>query len=310
MSLFVHLLHAVAHVAHAASHGAAKSERSRPLTWGQAIGCLTAVALAFCVGVGLLWWITDGSLNRSSAKAPQGNVREQAAINTVYAAGGEVTLDRDDPDKPVTGVKLTGTARCLLDTDPGLLKQFGKLKDLKVCLMPAADARWDALARLETLKSLDLSGTALPQGLPQRLAALHELRYLTLDYCGITDDGVKSLEAFPNLKIVELHAVNITDAGLEHLEVLKGLSFLNLCNTQITDGGLDRLAQFPNLTELLAFNTKVTREGLERLIKARPKLRVSNEQLIDKEALRKALQNTPQPLRPVETNNPLDWLFR
>jgi Leucine Rich repeat len=300
MSLFMILLHGAAH---AASRAAAKSERSSPLTWGRAIGCLTAAALALCLGISLFWWITDGALNRK-APPPQGNAREQAAINAVCSAGGSVALDDKDPDKPVTGVNLDGTARRLLD--PGLLKQFGKLKRLKVCLTPATDGRWDALARLETLESLDLSGTSLPQGLPQRLAALHELRYLNLDHCGITDDGLKSLEAFPNLEVVALHAANVTDAGLEHLEVLKGLSFLNLCNTQITDGGLDRLAQFPNLTDLLVWNTKVTREGLERLIKASPKLRVSNEQLIDKEAW----QNMQQPPRPVETKNPLDWLFR
>jgi hypothetical protein len=310
MSLFMHLLHALAHMPHAANHSAAKSARRRPLTLGQAIGCLTAVALALCVGVGLLWWLDNLPLNHPIPKepAPQGNAREQGAINAIWAAGGRVEVDAHDPDKPVTDVELTGMAPSQLDAALGILKQFSKLRKLSVCVTPVTDSRLDALASLETLDSLDLRGTPLPEGAPQRLAPLRNLRYLTLDDCGITDAGLQGLESFPNLNLLTLNRTGVTDAGLEHLEALKELHYLGLCDTQITDAGLERLTQFQNLRYLDILDTKVTREGLERLIKARPDLSVFNEQLFDKEALRKAIKDMTPP--PADIKNPLDWLFR
>jgi Leucine-rich repeat (LRR) protein len=292
-----------AHAGHAAGIGASHGQTHGPdrtytprQRWAAVIGSMIAGAAVLLAGLGGLWWMCHVLPSHSYPKPPppQGNVREQPAIDAVCAAGGEVTLEEDDADKPVVAVSLIEPAGRLLDSDPGLLKQFGKLRRLQVCIPPRAESRLQALASLDALQSLDLSGYALPDGALERLAALAKLQVLNLDECQITDAGLKGVTAFPNLQRLSLKRARVTDAGLVYLKGLAGLQVLDLSDTQLTDAGLESLKGFEPLRLLEVIHTKVTREGLDGLKKARPDLAVWSEEafvLIRRQVPNRAFHN-------------------
>jgi Leucine-rich repeat (LRR) protein len=95
------------------------------------------------------------------------------------------------------------------------------------------------LSKLEKLRQLDLSGSAItPNGL-QALAKLRDLRRLSLwNVKGIDDTAAPYLEALANLTSLDLSNTNIGDDTLARLAKLPDLRRLYVSETRITEGGL------------------------------------------------------------------------
>jgi hypothetical protein len=152
--------------------------------------------LAFPLGIlGLCLWADQVAKNNHPiVEAPQGNAREQPAINAVKARGGFVTLDENAPEKPVIGVFF---AFPFQEADLALLKPFPNLRELGVHLSPVTDERVEVLARLTALSSLTifLDGTPTTDDDLERLKPLDKIAALWLRGTLVTDDGLRHLLA-------------------------------------------------------------------------------------------------------------------
>ncbi len=130
------------------------------------------------------------------------------------------------------------------------------------------------LARLQNLRSLDISHTRVTdKGLGQ-LAAIKTLRNLDLGASAVSDDGLKELTRVKSLQKLYFGSTAVTDVGVKALIELEDLQTLYLYNTLVTDDCLQALVKFKSLRSVLLTKTKVTDKGLEKLNVARPRLRI------------------------------------
>jgi len=161
----------------------------------------------------------------------------------------------------------------------------------------------DALLPVTSLRhvrfgiSCDLTAAGLA-----KLAALPNLRKLSLAFPGITEEGLSALEAFPALEELSLqdayehgrltdrqlaavgrlhklpmlrlrNALNITDEGIASLAGLSGLRELRIENApNLTDACLASLGKLANLKGLVIGGCeKISEAGIEELRKAMPR---------------------------------------
>jgi Leucine-rich repeat (LRR) protein len=96
-----------------------------------------------------------------------------------------------------------------------------------------------------------------------KLTALKKLRVLDLSGSAITASGVRTLAALPNLRRLSLWNVKgIDDAAAASLETLHTLTSLDVSNTAVGDDTLARLGRLPNLRRLYVNETNVTYDAL------------------------------------------------
>lgn len=133
----------------------------------------------------------------------------------------------------------------------------------------------------ETLKSVELS--ELPSvdeaGLNELLGAWKSPTTLSLFTMPATDETVKTIvAAMPELKTLTLRAVQITDAAIEELVKLENLETLDLReNAGLTLDGMMKLAEAKNLRRIYVKETALgrsddaTKAKVEEFKKAKPK---------------------------------------
>ena len=107
---------------------------------------------------------------------------------------------------------------------------------------------------------------------------LEKLRHLDVSGSAITPNGLKALANLRNLRRLSLWSVKgIDDTAAPYLEALGNLTSLDLSNTAIGDATLARLAKLSYLRRLYVSETKVTQEGLARFRERHPASVVSWE---------------------------------
>ncbi|MBQ18678.1 MAG: twin-arginine translocase subunit TatC [Planctomycetaceae bacterium] len=145
-----------------------------------------------------------------------------------------------------------------------------------------------ALQKLERLRQLDLSGTAVTSAGLKSLAAnqpeltierdalavarltdlaelgarcqlnsQHEPDSLAFSGPEFTDEHLSRLAEFKKLRMLDLRNSSITDAGLAALVPLTNLQLLNLAGTKITNTGLETLARLKTLKTLLISSPEI-----------------------------------------------------
>jgi internalin A len=103
------------------------------------------------------------------------------------------------------------------------------------------------------------------------LSKLEKLRQLDLSGSAITANGLKSLSTLRNLQRLSLWNVKgLDDSAAPYLEALGNLTSLDLSNTAIGDETLARLAKLPGLRRLYVGETKVTPDGVAVFRKGHP----------------------------------------
>ena len=144
--------------------------------------------------------------------AAEPNVEQAKAVAEIQKLGGKITIDKNNPGKPVTAVRLMDTKV----TDAGLehFKGLRHLQSLELGNTTITDAGLEHLKSLTQLENLDLRGTK------------------------ITDAGLEHLKGMTNLQSLYLSGTNVTDVGLEHLAGLTQLYDLDLGRTGVTHAGL------------------------------------------------------------------------
>ena len=119
-------------------------------------------------------------------------VNEAAA--EIKKLGGEITFDKDSPDKQVVSV--------------GIYKIEG------------ADAALEHIGKLTSLKELAVTSTQVTNAGLVHLKGLTNLQVLYLDTPKVTDTGLMHLEGLTDLESLGLESPLVTDAGLAHLKGL------------------------------------------------------------------------------------------
>ncbi|XP_074549340.1 uncharacterized protein LOC141807319 [Halichoeres trimaculatus] len=158
-----------------------------------------------------------------------------------------------------------------------------------------------ALARLPSLQTLNLDGTAVTESSLEHLASHPALTSLSLAGIPVAD-GDQALEIISGLRLTQLtlpgrHSVTdsglsflsrlcllseldltdytqVTDQGISQLSTMNRLKKLSLSNTQVTDAGLPSLRGLQELQELCLDRTAVTSRGVAELITCLPHLQV------------------------------------
>lgn len=96
------------------------------------------------------------------------------------------------------------------------------------------------------------------------------LENVYLDGSNIGDRAVASLAALNNLKELSLAHTHISDAALESVGRFTNLEVLDLTGTAVTDAGLAHLKSLNRLETLSVRDTKATREGIGELHEVLP----------------------------------------
>ncbi|MFM8218341.1 MAG: hypothetical protein ACKOJF_05400 [Planctomycetaceae bacterium] len=142
------------------------------------------------------------------------------------------------------------------------------------------DAALPALARLEQLERLDLTGTRVTdKGMPE-LARLTHLRELNLGLVALTDAGLAALAPLRGLRRLDLPYSEgfagplLTPGAVPGLLQFEQLRALDLTGAKVTDAELPRLAGLKDLGWVRLARTGVTAEGLKELAAKAPHLEI------------------------------------
>lgn len=158
------------------------------------------------------------------------------------------------------------------DEDLKYLAQFPQLKKLRVSkLSQVSLAGLEEISKLAALQDLDLSeNSSIFDDDVAPLARLTTLKRLNLWRVAITDRGVAHLEGLVNLEWLNLDNTQMTDAGVKSLGHMHKLRFLHLGSTALSDAGLPDLARLTSLRDLKVTRTAVTEAGVTELQKQLP----------------------------------------
>lgn len=127
------------------------------------------------------------------------------------------------------------------------------------------DAVLDQLSRVNSIRELQLANSkALTDDGFRHLARLQQLRHLDLSATAVTDSALEVLGALPALESVNLSWTRITDAGVAHLAACERLRRVYLTGTLAGDGSLRALAGKPDLA-VLHTGVGVTDRGVRLL---------------------------------------------
>src|ERR1022692_1152772 len=164
-------------------------------------------------------------------------------------------------------------------SDAGLGKLLKKQRFLRSIIFtcskaPITDRTLREMAALEDLRDLTLRETEITDAGVKEISKM-ELQTLVLQGSKITDAGLKEISKIEPLFLLDLSNSEITDAGLQHVKKMKGLTGLALVGTKITDAGLLELAPLTNLRRLRVSGVKITEDGKHALIRLLPNLQIN-----------------------------------
>ena len=130
------------------------------------------------------------------------------------------------------------------------------------------------MAKLETVKYLELEKAKIGQGTLKRLTGLKRLRALHLDGSDLSDADALVFSEFPKLLFLSLSGTRITDKGLGYLSKAIGLYRIDLSETEITAAALRRfLNAMPKTLHWDADDTKLNEMELRNLHSEFPGMR-------------------------------------
>lgn len=114
------------------------------------------------------------------------------------------------------------------------------------------DAMLNRLVALTELRTLGLAGqTNISADGYQTLKRLQKLRELDLSATAITDTHLATLKDLPDLRRLHLYDVKLTDLGLQQVGQMRSLQILDLRNCECTASSLKHLSGLRDLRRLL-----------------------------------------------------------
>lgn len=148
----------------------------------------------------------------------------------------------------------------------GALEQIARvksLKDLDLGMAAVPESGFAHIRKLENLERLRVRGGGITDAAVSSLAVLTKLRYLTLLNTAVTNAGIGELRTLTNLQQLSIHSNDIGDGAIGKL---KGLHLRELSiGDAITDAGLNDLAHFNTLRVLDLARLPITDAGLKSI---------------------------------------------
>ena len=168
----------------------------------------------------------------------------QGAVDRIEARGGFVVRDRD-----------------------------GSIAEVSLARTWATDEDLNFVARIATLKRLDLSFTLVTDKGIKELESLRQLEDLNLETAeALTDASMNYVKNIPTLRKLNVRGVDITDVGMPAIAQMTGLRSLDLSHTMLEDVGLEHLPALSDLEELYLGGDMITGINLN-FLKLLPKLK-------------------------------------
>ena len=178
------------------------------------------------------------------AAAPKANLADAIAVQRIEARGGFVVRDRD-----------------------------GSISEVSLARTWATDEDLSYVARIGTLKRLDLSFTLVTDKGIKELEQLRQLEDLNLETAeALTDASMNYVKNIPTLRKLKVRGVDITDVGMPAIAQMTGLRSLDLSHTMLEDVGLENLPALTELEELYLGGDMITGINLN-FLKLLPKLK-------------------------------------
>ncbi|MBC7820438.1 MAG: hypothetical protein IAG10_26435 [Planctomycetaceae bacterium] len=133
--------------------------------------------------------------------------------------------------------------------DSGVLLALRPLRELSLELrgLPLSDNGLKRLLVKVSLVGLDVSGSEISdRGLKEFAAVKSRLRLLDLSFTRVGDEGLKSLAALPELRHLSLIGSRVTDSGTDSLAQLDRLREIYLAKTEVSSQAAEKLRRrFP-----------------------------------------------------------------
>ena len=151
---------------------------------------------------------------------------------------------------------------------PGLAAKIATLSNvlsLDLSCNKIGDEGAASLAALTQLRSLSLKYNDISSTGAARLATLANLQSLDLQSNYIGDDGIKSLSSIARLTSLNIWGNRVSAKGAEYLASLGDLAALVLSYNKIEDAGATFLAGLKNLTSLELIGNGIGNEGVAKL---------------------------------------------
>jgi hypothetical protein len=233
-------------------------------------GCLTDAPAALRPGDRPTTAKTKDKTEKN-AKAKEDEERIKL-IAEVMKRGGEIRVEWDKPEKPITHIDLHRFRDAV-----SILRALGplpKLQNLNLYATEFTDADLQRGTGLAELNTLNLSATRVTDAGLAALANFPSLHTLQLNETQISDAGLRMLRGLPNLRRLSLYDTRITDDGLAELAAMKKLEKLTLGGLAISDKGMQHLRGLRMLQTLELFHTRVSASEVEELHVALPHLKV------------------------------------
>jgi len=181
--------------------------------------------------------------NSPSGISESSAVTDQA-VQRIEARGGFVVRDRD-----------------------------GSITEASLARTWATDEDLTYVAKIATLKKLDLSFTLVTDKGIKELQQLRQLEDLSVETAeALTDASMNYVKNIPTLRRLNVRGVDITDVGMPAIAQMTGLRSLNLSHTMLQDVGLESLPALTELEELYLGGNMITGINLN-FLKLLPRLR-------------------------------------
>jgi len=128
-----------------------------------------------------------------------------------------------------------------------------------------SDTGMKELARIRTLKVLDVSGTRITDVALAAFSNHPRLTALDVDDTSIGDKGLQAVVSVPRLLALDMANTAVTDEGLRHLIQAKRLNRIDLQGTVVSDQGIAQLNALPTLGTLKVSRTNVRNPAIVKL---------------------------------------------
>ncbi len=192
-----------------------------------------------------------------------------------FSALSKLTIDRSSPSaedfaqlKGLKNLKYLGLKLATL-TDEGIevLSEFPVLEQIRCGQTRIGDAELTHLAKLKTLKAIDLTdcNRVTVEGV-RTLSNCPNLEFLRVWGPSIGDDSLQVIGKMKSLRVLGLQDTKISDEGFKYLADLD-LQDIHLFRTLIGDETLRVIAEMPNVTALNLRDSLISDQGIEYLTK-------------------------------------------
>lgn len=183
--------------------------------------------------------------------------------------------------KPLTNLEELYLRGTLVDNEScTLIASFPKLRKLRLARTQVSDVGLESLSVIKTLEDLDLSEiSVITNAGMDHLAKLTSLKKLNLWRVQVSDEGILKLATLTRLESLNLDNSPMSNGGLPVLKNMNSLVFLHLGSTQLTDAAAPSLFHLKNLKELNITRTTLASSpsAVAELTKQLPNTKIRTE---------------------------------